>query len=505
MAVSNKRKPPSKPQSTAKSSAAAAPLVLPRKLVAGIQTVDLSTNRGVDIPLPDAAPFYFNTSIQSIRSSANAYDAVRALVKISPDVSMAVTSYVRLANTEIRFKVFDTAQQLSDEGSQLLLSILTNLSHLSDYTYGYDDRIPLSGVSENMLNEILLTGACAMELVLDKVRLPFKLQPVSPSKLRWRISQIDTGNGINHKIIPWQQLQGATVMLDIPTFFSARLDHDVTITYPKPPLESALNAAVFNAEVLEDIRRAVRRSGHSRLVVTLNTEMVMKSMPIEARGDFNAQKAWMDEVRGSLESQIAGLNPESGLVIWDTSEVSYLNSQIGSASDYGPLMEIVDSQSSTALHTPLSILGKRTKGGSQTTSSTESLLFLKHVEGIRKPVEAVWSRALTLAIRLYGFEGHVEAKYDSVNLRPEDELEAFKQMKQARVLEQLSLGFITDQEAAQALNTGLRAPGAPALSGTMFLQQTKQAMDPAAMANGGDPAKRALTGDAPKKAGGKSQ
>ncbi|WP_232215183.1 hypothetical protein [Methylovulum miyakonense] len=479
--------------------------MLPRKLVAGIQTVDLSTNRGVDIPLPDAAPFYFNTSIQSIRASANAYEAIRALVKISPDVSMAVVSYVRLANTELRFKVFDMGQQLSDDGSKLLLSILTNLTHLNDYSYGYDDRQPLSSVSETMLNEILLTGACAMELVLDKVRLPFRLQPVSPSKLRWRISPVDTGNGTNHKIIPWQQLQGATVILDIPTFFSARLDHDVTVTYPKPPLESALNAAVFNAEVLEDIRRAVRRSGHSRLVVTLNTEMVMKAMPTEARGDFNKQKEWMDSVRSALETQIAGLNPESGLVLWDTAEVDYLNSQIGASGDYGPLMDIVDGQSSTALHTPLSILGKRTTGGSQSISSSESLLFLKHVEGIRKPVEAVWARALTLALRLYGFEGYVEAKYDPVNLRPEDELEAFKQMKQARILELLSLGFKTDQEAAQDLNTGLRAPGAPPLSGTMFYEKGKQAMDPKAVANGGDPTRRALTGDAPQKSGGASQ
>ena len=120
---------------------------------------------------------------------------MRALVKISGDVAMAVTSYVRLASTDLKFKVYDSSHQLSNEGMLTLRSWLADLSNLNDYTYGYDDRIPLTGISESLLMEIMLTGACAMELVLDKVRLPFRLQPVSPSKLKWRIGLIDTGNG----------------------------------------------------------------------------------------------------------------------------------------------------------------------------------------------------------------------------------------------------------------------------------------------------------------------
>ena len=408
--------------------------VLPRKLVTGIQTVDLSTKKGVDVSLPDSSAFYLNTDIASVRSATTAYEAMRSLVKVSGDVAMSVTSYVRLANTELRFKVYDAAHQLSADGMLALRSLLASFSNLNDYTYGYDDRIPLTGVSESLLMEIMLTGACALELVLDKARLPFRLQPVSPSKLKWRISTIDTGNGVNHKIIPWQQAQGVTVLLDVPTFFTARLDHDVTATYPKPPMEAAINSAIFSAEVLQDIRRVVRRSGHSRLLVTLNTEQLLKAAPLDARGDAAKMQAWLEEVRASLENQLAGLNPESGLVVFDSVTAEYLNSEIGASADYGPFIDIVDGQLATALRTPPSILGKR-MGGSQNVSSSESLLFLKHVEGIHKPVEAVFSRAITLAIRLLGFDGYVEAKYCPVNLRPKEELEAFAQMKQARVLE----------------------------------------------------------------------
>jgi hypothetical protein len=49
----------------------------------------------VDTPLSDTAPFYFNSSVSAVRTAANAYDAMRALVRINGDMSMTVASYVR--------------------------------------------------------------------------------------------------------------------------------------------------------------------------------------------------------------------------------------------------------------------------------------------------------------------------------------------------------------------------------------------------------------------------
>jgi hypothetical protein len=132
-------------------------------------------------------------------------------------------------------------------------------------------------------------------------------------------------------------------------------------------------------------------------------------------------------------------------------------------------------------------------------TSTESLLFIKTAAGLHAPVESVLSRALTLAVRLFGFDGYVKVRFSPINLRPSQELEAFRQMEQARILEALSLGFLTDQEAAEALGYGPRAPGAPPLSGTMFYGQKQQTEPPSPNA---DPARRALTTDAPKSGGG---
>ena len=481
-------------------------IVLPRTLVTGVQSVDVSTGKGKDTVLTDNSASILNSSIASVRQQSTIYDAVRLLRRISGDTGTAIAAFVRLANTFIGFKVYDSAHQLSDEGSLLVKSIMTNMEYLADATYGFDDRPSFKGLVDTLIAECLQTGACSGELVLDAARFPFRIQPVSPSKLKWKVSKVKTGRN-SQKIIPIQQAQGVEVELDIATFFYAALDADPTTVYPKPALEAAVNAAVFHMETVEDIRRVVKRSGHSRLLMKLITDTLVKSAPIEVRMDPAKLTEWLEETRAALQTQLEELSPEAALVVFDSVEADYLNSEIGASADYGPLMELVDGLEATSLRTPPSVLGKR-MGGSQNVSSTESLLFIKQAAGLQTPVASVLSRMMTLAIRLYGFEGYAVAEFGPIDLRPESELEAFRTMRQTRILEQLGLGFLTDQEAAEALNTGPRAPGAPPLSGTMFhMNKGSSGLDPtgmdAASATSADIGARGVSGNpAPKKAGG---
>ena len=114
---------------------------------------------------------------------------------------------------------------------------------------------------------------------------------------------------------------------------------------------------------------------------------------------------------------------------------------------------------------------------------SETLLFMKNVEGaVQLKLNDMYSRALTLAVRLFGFDVYVQFKYAEIDLRPASELEAFKSMKQSRVLEQLSLGLITDEEASIILTGGLPPAGAPLLSGTFF--RASSGTDPTVEGNG---------------------
>ena len=85
---------------------------------------------------------------------------------------------------------------------------------------------------------------------------------------------------------------------------------------------------------------------------------------------------------------------------------------------------------------------------------------------------------LTQAVRLMGNDVYVEFKYADLDLRPQAELEAFRAMKQSRILEQLSLGLITDEEACIQLTGNLPRDGHVPLAGTYFKSGGLQVTNP---------------------------
>lgn len=470
-----------------------------KKLASGVQSKPLSSNP--DQELSNKHVSYFNRSIQQLRNLGKDFEAIRTLARTNGDVSAAVAAQVRLANTPCRYRVYDAEHQLSLGGSQLLRSILVRMDTTFDYTVGFDDRVSVAGCIESLLRSVPMTGAAAVELVLDQDRLPFRLQPVSVETLKFKTSKSAFLGG--YRTVPYQVTDSGDISLDTPTFFYAALDTDPNSAYPFSPIEPALNMAVFHAETIESIRRVVQRSGHSRLSITILLEKLLASAPANIKGDPVKLSSWVESTRKDLEDQIESLSPEAALVFFDTIEANYLNSEIGQSADYTPFLESLDGLLATTLKTPAAVVGKRTAGGSQNTSSTESLLFIKTAAGLRGPVQTVLSKALTLALRLYGTDYYVVAEFDPIDLRPEIEIEAFQTMRQTRILEQLSLGFITDDEASELLHTGPRSPDAPPLSGTLFHMKTQSGQGTEAPSPNGDPARRALTTDAPKSAGGR--
>jgi len=474
-------------------------VVLPTRLVnkAQSETPASGTDRANTISRDNTRAA--NQSILAFRTQNNDIAAVRALDLIDGTFSSAIFSFVEIANSGYDVTAFDTAtHQFSEQGTMMARSVLAGLDTLYDYSKGYSDKRSLSSVIETGLLEVIETGALAAELVLDKFRLPERINVVAYETLEW----VSRGDGTKY---PQQQREsgGDPIKLDIPNFFVCELHKQAAKAYATTMLASALNSSYHFDDFIEDMRRAVRRQGHGRLNAKLNAEMVRAAAPDDVRADPKKMQSWMQSQLDEVNSALKGLNPEDALAFYDAVEISLLKAE-GEKSDYVPLMNAISGQLATSLKTSPSILGLRLSG-SQSLSNTESLVFLKVARGIQRPIEEVMSRAITLAVRLYGVDAYVKFQFHPINLRPEDELEAFKTMKQQRVMTLLSEGFLTDEECAQILGTGPRAPGAPPLSGTGFMRGGGKGINAEDASPNDDPQGRALQPDTPSNAGGESQ
>jgi hypothetical protein len=187
---------------------------------------------------------------------------------------------------------------------------------------------------------------------------------------------------------------------------------------------------------------------------------------MEVRQDKAKLEAHMNATISALESQYAALNPEDSLVIFDALSVDTIqDSNRSEDRSIQVLNDLISGRISSGSKTLPSIIGR---GESSSAASTESLLFLKNISDSVNEVNALLSRAFTLAIRLFGFDSYVQFAFEEVNLRPGLELASFKAMEQSTVLEQLSYGFISDEEASIKLTGTLPGPMFKPLSGTQF-------------------------------------
>jgi len=404
-----------------------------------------------------------NSDTTALRNGATTAATIRSLGKASPDLSSALFSSTRMAVTPgylVLSRNLDGT--LNEDGTRLAQQICRKFDLLGPAEGGFNSFPSIRSSSEAMGKELMMLGGSGLELVLDKSRLPAGLQPVSVEKIKWKY------NG--KKKVPYQIVGGDEISLDVPTFFYVSLDQDLTTAYADSPVEAALQAILASQDFMNDLRRVFRRAIHPRVVAKIKEDLWRKNVPAKILHDPEALAAFMAETIAGIQSLLDGLNPEDALVLFDTLEVDYLTGGNNSLSkEYETLSKIINSKLSSGAKSMPVVLG-HDAAGSTNIASTQSMLFVKNVEGgVQLKLNEIYSRMLTLAIRLFGIDAVVEFTYDTIDLRPITELEAFRVMRQDRHLKQLSLGMTTDAEASLIITGSLPLPGAPLLSGTRFM------------------------------------
>ena len=102
------------------------------------------------------------------------------------------------------------------------------------------------------------------------------------------------------------------------------------------------------------------------------------------------------------------------------------------------------------------------------TASVESRIFTLSAESVNGPIADIMSRILTLALRMSGFDGRAKVWFRHAELRPDLELESLRIQKQSRLLNDLSLGKISDEYYNIEMYGFLAPEGSEELSGTGF-------------------------------------
>lgn len=446
-----------------------------------------------------------NTDILTFRTEADSRKLIAKLTRSNPDLSGAASAYLRVGLTQdYRCWARNMDGSMNRDATKLAHELLRRWDLVPNYNEdGFSQTQSIRSVAESLALELIHNGAMCAELVLDKTRLPSRVAPIPVVNMRFYPD--DRGSR------PVQVVGGEEIDLDYPTIFYTALDQSLTTAYANSPFESSIQPVLADTEYLNDLRRVLKRAMQPRLQAIIDSEKVQAMVPPEAQNDPEALKAFQNQLRAEVETVMNGLAPEDALVAFDMIEFSYVSGGTGDVPDVVKVIQdLLNAKMSTGSKTFPSVLGHGT--GSQNAASSETLLFMKTADGtIRSKLNEMFSKILTLAVRLFGQDVAVTFRYDTIDLRPESELEAFRTMRQSRVLEQLSFGFIEDDDAAIELTGKLTPEGFKPLSGTLFYNAKPTTGDnPYSGSNdgsksGGGAMNQSLKPGTPSKAGGKSQ
>jgi len=413
--------------------------------------------------LPEADKQTANIDLTAFRYGASTKDTIRSFSQVDPDMSAAMAASARLAITSnYTLIAYDVDGRINEEGTKIAQQLARKFDFLSDYSLGFSKFKDIRSIAESLAKEITIEGSCALELVLDKGRYPAGFKAISTS-------QIDFKADSEGSLLPVQVLSGDEVDLNIPTFFYVSLDQSLLEPYSNSPVEPALHATISLQEFQNDLRKIFKKVIHPRSVTTILEDKWIKTVPQDILNDQTKLQAFREATITAIKNDLNGLNPEDMLVISDVLTMTTLNTENSSTSDeYKTLSGLLNQKSAAGNKTLPGILGHDSTS-SANIASTQAMMFMKSVEGaVQEKLNTIFSRAFTLAVRLYGQDVIVKFQYERIELRPTLEMEAFKAMRQARIMENLSTGLISDIEASILLTGSLPPDGAPKLSGTFF-------------------------------------
>lgn len=430
-----------------------------REVKVGTPSLPVYLGRSPGISIANTTPNTTNLNLSSFRTERTMGEVVRSLVRVSPDLSQAVMTKIMTALSDQYTAFAVGVNGMIDRPATEALHLLLNRLNYGAASYkNFERSTDLRSLSESLLLDCIRYGAISGEVVLDKARLPIRIKHFPSRLVQWR-----TGN---QREYPFFTSQGVEKSLDFPTFIYLSSMQDGETAYAFSQIEAAIQPVLFEEEFKGDLRRAVRNVILPRLKVVIDTETWRKSLPIEVQLDQQKMSDAMSSTITALENQINNLNPEDCLVVFDILDPTYMtHGNISTDRDIKVLQALLSGNVASGAKTLPAVLGKSETQGA---GSAESMIFMKGVEGMQEMLNMFLSRALTVAIRVMGFDAYAVYSLADVNLRPKDELESFKAMKQARILEMLSFGFMTDDEAAILLTGHLPSPSFQPLSGTRF-------------------------------------
>jgi hypothetical protein len=407
----------------------------------------------------------------------NVMETLSFIRDISPDASMAMWNFLRLANNGHELEATDANGNPDERSLEYLNSLAARVGKL----YG--------GGADQLINVMLLTGytqgAIALEVELtENLKDVADFHPLDPSRLDFQVDKETQETKLVQK-----QIDGSYKELNPNQVFYQPFDPDIDDPYGRSPILPVLQIIFFQVEVLKDLKQVAHHQGHARFDVSVMEEAILKNIPpqIASQGEA-AVKSFVSSYISSIETSFKKLKPDDNFFHTDSVKVDMAGGTQGRSMDGTSLINVINQQVTTALK-QLPILLGHNEGVTETHGTVQWQIFVAGVESIRRGVKRMLERAYNLALQVQGSQSTCALTFDKIRTtdRQADALAA--QQETNTLITQVNQGWIDNDEAAnQAVgHDAIGEPQAPTIGIAREQQiETRATSKKARAGKGGD-------------------
>lgn len=363
------------------------------------------------------SPFRSRTTdiLKTLRQIPEEAEAIHFLRKVTPDVSMAVWNFLRLANQGHTMHFYDVNDRQR------------RLPRAEDRWREFAERVNqisnsgMDGLIDQLHASAFLRGAMGLEAEVNSSRTDIvDLYPVIPQTIVWKL---EDRNG-RKKWIPYQQQIKGEVSLEPgkANFFWVPVDPDIEDPRGNLIMAPVLWAIDFQLQILQDLQAVLHHQGWPRNDVTIIYERVMQRMPPDVKANPRKAREWLWDEWKTIVDKLRSLEPDKDYVHFDDVQIQMKGGDTARSLDVRAVAELVDVQVLNGTK-QMGIVTNRVGGLGQTESwgSITFKIFCDGIKSIQRGSKRLMEEVARLWLRVHGMQGIPVFEHNVVDWQSEEQ------------------------------------------------------------------------------------
>lgn len=342
--------------------------------------------------------------LRELRTIYDVYDAITFITEKHPDASMAVQSYVRLANNGHAMEIFGPGGERDDAAERAWRQFC---QRIGGNTKGFD------GIIDQCHSAQVRYGGLGAEVVVRPDLSDVEdVHLLLPQWLTWEMDDA----GVWH---PFQQQKHERVDLSQGNFLWVALDSDVGKPTGPLLLESALLAIDTQLQFFKDSSAVLRRAGYPRNDLAIDREAVIKSLPSSVRNDQKRLGAALESYFDKIVGLLRKLEPTDDLIHFDDIVVNKTGgNDSGRTMDVRAYNEMLDSQVMNGLAN-MGVMLNRTTGQTETWGTVQFKIMVQTIKNLQQGSKRLAESICGLWMRVHGLQGACRFTHNPVDWETE--------------------------------------------------------------------------------------